>query len=166
MPLLKNVAAALCRACFGVGVLLRILPEGGTKRCIKALAGLYILLAVIQPIGAGAVALPELLMPGSTPGVWDEMEQRQTIALTGKELEQYYQEQFCAEEEAMTLNFRLEQTGNVLFIKQAIVKSHLPIDEEKQQRIAARLMAELQVTDIQFFTEGDIRDGENFDGEN
>ncbi len=51
MQTIKELVFVICIACLTAGVILQIFEKDSAKRCIKAVAGLYILVAVLQGCG-------------------------------------------------------------------------------------------------------------------
>lgn len=156
MQAIKSAVAVFCTACICAEVLSQLLGGTRLRSCIKAVAGLYILVSVLHALpGLGAQArsfsLPE--PPAASFGSLEETVLRQTERQLAQELERRILEQTgCKASLTVAL---VQQQGNVAA---AAVQAALPAGCTDRQRtaIAALLRQELGTENITFVDGEDV----------
>lgn len=103
MQKLEQSVVIFCMACLCAELLALLVGEGWAQRCIKAAAGLYILIVFAGTLpGAWAVwkeFVPQPVQPTAL-GTWDEMVRVQAERQLGQALEERLQEQLGLEARA------------------------------------------------------------------
>lgn len=90
MQEIKNAAAVFCTACICAEIVSQLLGGTRMRTCIKAVAGLYILVSVLQALpglGAQAQAFTLPQTPAASFGSLEETVLRQTSQQLARELE-------------------------------------------------------------------------------
>lgn len=68
MERFRALTLSYCLACLAAGAVREMIPDGESRKVIKTLSGLYILLAVLHALGAaGPLSLPAVSLPAAAP---------------------------------------------------------------------------------------------------
>jgi len=130
------------------GLLLRLMPEGFARRCIKPIAGLYILAVVFSALPQTLPALPAFSAQ-SYPVVQPEELFRDKILCSGAaQLEAYYQKQLAVDAVEIEL---LSQEQQVV-VQTVTVVTAQPLADTRSATLIQQLQQELMPQRIIFKT--------------
>lgn len=155
MQALKNAVAVFCTACICAEVLTQLLGGTRLRACIKAVAGLYIVVSVLQALpGLGAQAMdfawPET--PAASFGSLEDAVLRQAAQQLAEQLAGQIQEQTGC---VVRLEVELEQTQGAVAARAVRV---YPKEDcaGRHEQIAALLRQALGTENVVFLNEEDV----------
>ncbi len=121
MHTIQTAAVVFCLACICAEIVTLFVGSGWARRCIKAAAGLYILVVFLQVIPGLGKDLRRIELPAQAPVTLPGAES-QILLQTKRELEQKL-EAACGERFGITvqLEIALEQTGQEISVAQVIM---------------------------------------------
>ena len=152
MQAFQTASAAFCLACICAEIVELLTGSGWTRRCIKAVAGLYILIVLLRFLPGMRVELqkaqPDSIAPASLPSA-----QTQILAQTQAALQQKLQEE-CTARFGITLRLEitLEQADETIRASKVVV--HAPAGANTQE-ITAFLRQELGTEEVLWAEEAD-----------
>lgn len=155
MQALKNAVAVFCTACICAEVLTQLLGGTRLRACIKAVAGLYIVVSVLQALPgldaqARDFAWPET--PAASLGSLEDAVLRQAAQQLEQQLEGQIQEQTDC---AVRLEVELEQTQGAVAVRAVRVYPQGDCAARHEQ-IAALLRQTLGTENVVFANEEDV----------
>lgn len=121
MHTFQTSAVLFCLACICAEVVTLLTDSGWARRCIKALAGLYILVVLLRALPGAKTEFREMALPETAPVSIAGIEE-QILAQTQSQLEQEL-EASCREKFGVDvqLQITLEQDGQTLRPEQVIM---------------------------------------------
>ena len=154
---IKSAAAAFCAACMISGILIRLMPQGNARRCINAIAGLYILVTLLSAVPVFAAELPQLQQPAVTaqPGQATSFSDR-VLAQSEEQLAQHYQTELAVPQVEVVL--ARDKTGT--YVQEIVLVTETALSEQEKEQLTRRLQQELQPVRIQFKTKDSIENEE------
>lgn len=152
MQSIRSAAAAFCIACICSELVTQLVGPGWTSRCIKALAGLYILVVLLRVLPGG---VPESLMQTPSVAAPAELGSAEQVILAEAETQLETQlAQNCRERfgTPVRVDITLEQSGGEVAAAQVVAVIPADCPEETRTQIAEYLRQQLEVQPV--LTEG------------
>lgn len=153
MQAIRLAAKAFCTACIVSGLVVRLVPDDAARKCIKAVAGLYIVVAVLQPFGNDTPAWPQysVSLPAAAPQASSFSDS--VLARSQAALEEYYAGVFRTEgmDVRLLITLRADNTGT--YAEAVTVESAAPLSAQQRAEVQNRLAGDLLVKSIEFITE-------------
>lgn len=155
MQTIRLAVRAFCAACITGGLIVRLVPGDGARKCIKAVAGLYIVVAVLHAFENTSPAWPQrkASLPAAAPQA--SSFEDGVLARSQAALEEYYAAAFRASGMEVRLSLPLQADGAGTYVKSATVESAAPLTGQQRAEIEKRLTGELLVERVAFITEDD-----------
>lgn len=155
MQTIRLAVKAFCIACITGGLIVRLIPGDGARKCIKAVAGLYIVVAVLHAFENAVPVWPrqKVSLPAAAPQV--SSFEDGVLAQSQAALEEYYAAVFRASGMEVQLSFCLRTDGAGTYVESAAVKSAAPLTGQQRAEIEKRLTGELLVESVAFIAEDD-----------
>lgn len=157
MQTIRLAVKAFCAACITGGLIVRLVPGDGARKCIKAVAGLYIVVAVLHAFGNASPVWPQrkgrALLPAAAPQA--SSFEDGVLVRSQEALEEYYAAVFHASGMEVRLSLSLQADGAGTYVKSATVKSAAPLTGRQRAEIEKRLTGELLVESVAFIAEDD-----------
>lgn len=143
MQALKNITAAFCLACVSAEALALLTAKGWPRRCIKAAAGLYILLSLMYALPKAGQELKAFSVPQTQVADFGTAEQA-VLRQAERQLEESAAAQ-CLEatDVSVTLDISLAQSGNEVSVKKAMVGFSAEAAPEQREKAIAFLRVAL-----------------------
>ncbi len=164
----KNSVLVLCLASLCSGVILHLFSDAAAKRCIKAVAGLYILVAVLGANSTMGATLATALEDANALVQSTANESESTLALetdasvesillaqTEAQLEAYFLQKFVAEGyPILYTDITLVSEDGVAHAQHICIESETALSIEAQQEISLAIASELAADEVQFTVQG------------
>ena len=148
MQALTHAVAVFCIACLCAELLTLFVPptsSGWARRCIKAVAGLYILVVFARTVPQAHVQLRAFLVPVQEP-VSIASPETAILAQTQAQLEQTLAEQWCTKTgREASVAVMLKETDSVVAICSAQMTLPANCTAEERQQAGAFLQEKLQL---------------------
>ncbi|MFI3169549.1 MAG: hypothetical protein R3Y06_06390 [Faecalibacterium sp.] len=158
MQTMKDVVFTLCLASLCAGVLLHLFPDAAARRCMKAVAGLYVLSAVLGGAQDAQVMMTEMAQSVSvanestalvydtdTSGFEDNLLEQSAQGLNAQ-----YDAYLAAEGYDVSVEITLAQTQDAVVVQAACVVANTPLSIEAQGDISAYLCGALALSEVTF----------------
>lgn len=146
MQALERTAAMFCTACICAELVSHFVGHGWGQKCIKVVAGLYILVVLTDALSGIKPRFLFSALPQSEPvfvGTMDEA----ILTQAEEELAAALSEKCCRESGSnVTLNIILGQTTNEVVVQSVSILSSEELDADRKQKIAAVLTEQLQIS--------------------
>lgn len=146
MQKLEQAAAVFCTACICAELAVQFVGEGWAHRCIKAAAGLYILVVLFRTIPAVKLELRSFSIPQAAAvslGTWEDVVEEKTAA----QLEQMLTQQWQMETgSTMVLHITLSTEETTLVPVSARVELPSDAAEEQCRKASAFLQDALKLS--------------------
>ncbi len=159
MSTLKQVVLTLCLASFSAGVLLHLFPDAAAKRSMKAVAGLYILCAVLGGVQDGSFFLQEaqhelMALEGalqseiesSTEGAFENT----LLTQATQSLESQYNAYLIEQGYEATIAITLVQGENSMTAQSVCITSAAPLLPEEENALTGYFTQVLAMQEICF----------------
>lgn len=150
MQEIKNAVAVFCTACVCAELVAQLMDDGRLRRCIKAAAGLYILVALAHALPGLRAEAKVFVLPRSQAADFGEMEDA-VLRQAERQLAAALEEQ-CTEQtgQVVRMKITLVQTsaGVAAVAVQAAVSADCPA--EAREQIADFLRGALGVEDVEW----------------
>jgi len=145
MQALERAAAVFCTACICAELLTRFVGPGWGQKCIKAVAGLYILVVFADALPGVKAQLTALELPQAAAvsvGTFEDA----VLAQTGAELSRTL-ENLCAEETGVSvkLDITLRQTTESVEASEVQILPQAETSAAQKQAVEAFLNEQLQL---------------------
>lgn len=137
MQALKTACAVFCTSCICAEVLTRFAGSGWAKRCIKAAAGLYILVAALHAVPQAVSALPAW-QPPQRSSVPSAAQEEAVLRRAEQTLEQSLRARCSAElgiEIELEITLGQTETGVEAACVQAVIPQGLSIRKQQELRV-------------------------------
>ena len=143
MHTFQAASAAFCLACICAELVTLLVGSRWAHRCIKALAGLYILVVLLQVLPSARAELGKLssarYAPVELPGL-----EEQLTAQTQAQLEETLRAACLAQfGVSVEMKVTLERSGQELQVRQAVVTLPAGCSAEDAQKVSAYLQQQL-----------------------
>lgn len=150
MQALERTTVMFCIACISAELVSHFVGQGWGRKCIKVVAGLYILVVLAEALSVTKtqISLPVPPQPGEVPvGTMEEA----VLTQTEEELAATLAEK-CLQETgiSITLNIALTQTVDEVNVERVSILLPEKTDADKRQAIADLLAGQLQVSPENF----------------
>ena len=155
MDRLQNLTFAYCIACIAVGIVRQITPQSSnSRRVIKAVTGLYILLTLLHCITGAAEQSAAFSLPAAGSAVNAQADYTNEILSQA----QSSMEKACDSELAKaglpcTVSLTLKSEENIVFVKTAQVCSESALSAEQQAK-TEDILQKYAPAEIVFTAEG------------
>ncbi len=162
MDTVKQIIFTLCLASFSAGVLLHLFPDAAARRCMKAVAGLYILSAVLGGVQDGSVLLQELqtelvVLEGSLQSdvqAGDESSfESALLTQASQSLEAQYNAYLTEQGYDATVAITLVQGENSMIVQGICVMSAAALSPAQESALADYFMQALDAQTVSFISE-------------
>lgn len=143
MRAFQAASAAFCLACICAELVTLLVGSQWAHRCIKTLAGLYILVVLLQLLPSARAELGRLTAAQAAPVELPGLE-AQIVSQTQARLEETLQAECLAQfGVAAELEVGLEQSGQELQVQRAVVTLPAGCSAEDAQKVSAYLRQQL-----------------------
>ena len=133
MQTFRTLTGAYCLACLAAGLVRELVPAGESRKVIKALSGLYILLAVLHAAGAaGEVAFTLPQLPAAPAAA--ETYETDVLAQAQQTLAEDCGRQLAALGIPARAAFRLEKAGDTVAVAQITLYAEDTLSPEQRQQ--------------------------------
>jgi hypothetical protein len=129
---LKAAVAVFCTACICAEVLIQLTQQTRARRCIKAVAGLYIIAALLRAVPGLATQSASVELPGGTQADFGSFAQN-VLEQTAQSLEETLQNTIRAETGcSVRLQIKLQQTQTGVAAAAVQVAAKEPAEESNR----------------------------------
>lgn len=143
MQALKTACAVFCTSCICAEVLTQFVGSGWARRCIKAAAGLYILVAALHAVPQAISVLPAWQLPQAS-SVPSAVQEEAVLRRAEQTLEQALRAR-CSVELGMEVELEITLVQTETGVEAACVQAVIPqgLSIQKQQELRAFLNEQL-----------------------
>jgi hypothetical protein len=155
MKELKAAVAVFCAGCICAEMLVQLTQQTRARRCIKAVAGLYIVAALLRAVPGVAAQSANVELPGSTQADFGSFTQN-VLEQTAQSLEETLQNTIRASTGcSVQLQITLRQTQTGVAAAAVQVTAEEPVEilgltPEQQAEIETLLRGQLGAVDVSF----------------
>lgn len=158
MQTMKDVVFTFCLASLCAGVLLHLFPDAAARRCMKAVAGLYVLSAVLGGAQDAQVIMEEMVQGISATGEsaalgYDTSAsgfEDNLLEQSAQGLNAQYNAYLAANGYDASVEVILVQTDGTVVVQGACVTASTPLSIEAQNEISVYLCEALALSEVTF----------------
>ncbi len=156
MYIVKNLVLTLCLSSLCAGVLLHLFPDASAKRCMKAIAGLYVLSAVLNGMHSTQMVVENASY--STNAMVDHYAQADDVngfganllAQTKDDLDEQYRVYFMRLGYDVQVSVALARFEETVIVKEVTVTTNGPLSDQAKEEISTYLCENLALDTVVF----------------
>ncbi len=162
MQTVKTIVFTFCLASLCAGVLLHLFPDAAAKRCMKAVAGLYIMAAVLSNVQESQTVYSELISQISTASgtateyaaeAQGDSFAENILSQSSASLNAQYTQILCAQGYDVSAEVILIQEGDIILLQSVQIISSTELSQAAQDALTDYLKETLYVAEVVFLVQ-------------